>query len=579
MKDEPRIGVFVCHCGTNIGGYVDVPSVVEYARTLVGVVHAERNTYTCADDGLTAIKKAIKDHNLNRVIVASCTPRTHAPLFRSAVADAGLNPYLFELVNIREHCSWVHMKEKEAATQKAKDLIRMGVARTALLEPQEEIRISVTLSALVIGGGIAGMTAALSIANQGFKVDIVEKDSEMGGMLRYLNDLYPGGRKASLVMDEFIGKVKNHPKIEVHTSSTIKKVDGYIGNFTVSVQNEKVPLDIKTGIIVVATGADEFKPVNLYGYSGSGNVLTELELEERLKNGSLQKLDSAIFIQCVGSRGEGRSYCSRICCNVAIKNSKLLKQTFPEADINILHNGIHAYGTYEKMYREAQELGVGFRKYSKEKPPEVTVDGERMRVKLYHELMGREIEYTPDIIVLSTPLIPHPENGDLSRMLKVPLGQDGFFLEAHVKLRPVDFATDGIFLCGSARAPADIIESINQGYSAASRAAIPLMNGYVQAEAITAVVDETKCIGCGYCASICPYRAASMNEKTVVAEEVSYITRKSYINPALCKGCGTCAAGCPAGAITPNHFTLPQIMATIKAFQQPGAYIYDRIKA
>ncbi|HLB70861.1 MAG: CoB--CoM heterodisulfide reductase iron-sulfur subunit A family protein [Candidatus Methanoperedens sp.] len=562
----PRIGVFVCHCGTNIGGYVDVPDVVEYVKALPGVVHAERNIYTCADDGLTSIKNAIKSRDLNRVIVASCTPRTHAPLFRSAVAAAGLNPYLFELVNIREQCSWVHMKEKEAATQKAKDLIRMGVARVSLLEPQEEIRINVTPSALVIGGGVAGMTAALSIANQGFRVDLIEKESELGGMLRHLYTLYPDGRDASPVLAKFIENVKNNRNIEIHTSSRVKKVDGYIGNFTVWAENEKGPLEIRTGVLVVATGAEEFKPLGLYGY-GAGAVLTELELEDRLRSGLLHTIKSAVFIQCAGARCSDRAYCSRICCNVAIKNAMILKQMFPEADINILHNGIRAYGTYEKMYRQAQELGVGFRKYSKEIPPEVMVNGERARVKFYHELMGKEIEYSPDLIVLSSPLVPHGDVEEISKMLKVPLGQDGFFLEAHVKLRPVDFATDGIFLCGTARAPADITESICQGYAAASRASIPLMKGYVQAEAITAVVDETKCIGCGYCASVCPYNAASMNEKTVAAEEFSYATKKSYINPALCKGCGTCAAGCPAGAITPNHFTLPQIIASIKAFQ------------
>jgi len=558
MKAVPRVGVFVCHCGTNIGGVVNVPEVVEYVKTLPNVVHAERNLYTCADDGLTSIKNAIKDHNLNRVIVASCTPRTHEPLFRATCQAAGLNPYLFEFVNLREHCSWVHMKEPEKATAKAKTLIKMGVARTLLLEPQEEIRINVTPSAVVIGGGVAGMTAALSIANQGFRVDIIERDSELGGMLRYLNDLYPEGRKASEILTQFIAKVKNHPKIEIHTSSSIKKVDGYIGNFKVSIQNEKGPLDIKAGVLIIATGANELKPVNLYGYGSIYNVLTELELEEKLKRGSLQKIDSAVFIQCVGSRGSGRTYCSRVCCNVAIKNSMILKQMFPEADINILHDGIRAYGTYEQMYREAQELGIGFRKYSNERLPEVKVDGGRTRVRFYHELLGKEIEYTPDIIVLSPPLIPPVNIDELSKMMKVPLGQDGFFLEAHVKLRPVDFATDGIFLCGAARAPADVTESVNQAYAAASRAGIPLMKGYVQAEAITAVVDERLCRGCGRCEEACEYKAIELRE-------IRPGILVSHVNEVLCKGCGSCSVVCTSGAITMKHFTNKQVFAMIEA--------------
>lgn len=571
MRDQPRIGVFVCHCGTNIAGYVDVPDVVEYAKILPGVVHAERNIYTCADDGLTSIKKAIKDLELNRVIVASCTPRTHAPLFRSAVAAAGLNPYLFELVNIREHCSWVHMKEKEAATSKAKDLIRMGVARTALLEPQEEIRINVTPSAIVVGGGVAGMTAALSLANQGFRVDIVEKEKELGGMLRNLNSLYPDGRKGMEVAGQYVHKVRNHPLINIHSSSTMNKLDGYIGNFVASVQNHESHHDIEAGVVVIATGAEEMKPDG-FGYGQAANIITQLELEEKLMRNELKSLNSAVFIQCVGSRKEGCQYCSRICCNVAIKNAVLLRKMFPEAEINILHDGIRAYGMYELMYRDAQEMDIGFRKFSGEKPPVVTVNENGVKVSMHHELIGKDMEFSPDLVVLSTPLVPHDDAKEISKMLKVPIGQEGFYLEAHVKLRPVDFATDGIFVCGTARAPADVTESINQGFAAASRAGIPLMKGYVLAEAITAVVDETKCIGCGYCASVCPYHAALMNEKTVTAEEVPYITKKSNINPALCKGCGTCGAGCPAGAITPKHFTLPQIIATIRAFRQTGEY-------
>ncbi len=571
MKDQPRIGVFVCHCGTNIAGYIDVQDVVEYTKTLPGIVHAERNTYTCADDGLTSIKKAIKELELNRVIVASCTPRTHAPLFKSAVAAAGLNPYLFELVNIREQCSWVHMKEKEAATKKAKDLIRMGVARTALLEPQEEIKINVTPSAIVVGGGVAGMTAALSLANQGFRVDIVEKEKELGGMLRNINSLYPDGRKGMEVAGQYVGMVRNHPLINIHTSSAMNKLDGYIGNFTASVQNHDGSHEIEAGVVVIATGAKEMKPDG-FGYGHAANIITQLELEEKLMRNELKSLNSAVFIQCVGGRKEGCTYCSRICCNVAIKNAVLLRKMFPDARINILHDGIRAYGMYELMYRDAQEMDIGFRKFSSEKPPVVTVNEKGVTVSMHHELIGKDMEFSPDLVVLSTPLVPHDDAKEISKMLKVPVGQEGFFLEAHVKLRPVDFATDGIFICGTARAPADVTESINQGFAAASRAGIPLMKGYVLAEAITAVVDETRCIGCGYCASVCPYHAALMNEKTVMAEEVPYITKKSNINPALCKGCGTCAAGCPAGAITPKHFTLPQIIAAIRAFQDVGEY-------
>jgi heterodisulfide reductase subunit A len=558
QEDGIRIGVFICHCGSNIAGWVDVEKVEEHTKKLKNVVHVERNLYTCADDGLSSIRNAIKEHNLNRVIVASCTPRTHAPLFKRNCQEAGLNPYLFEFVNIREQCSWVHMKEREKATEKAKALIRMGVERAALLEPQEEEEITVIPSALVIGAGVAGITAALSLVNQGFTVHLIEKKDRIGGLLNDLNVLFPRMIKASEALDGLVKKVENKDKIKIYTSTKMKALEGYIGNYKATITTGKKEQKLKIGTIILATGADIYKPTGFYGYGKFDNVITQMEMEGLLKNKKIKGVNDVVMIQCVGSRGQDVAYCSRICCSTAVKNAILLKEANPDAKVSILHNGLRVYGVeYEKLHRYARELGIRFKKYSSEMRPNV-VKGHPLVVKFLHELLGREVEYRADYVVLSTPLIQQPDGVGLSKMLKVPLGQDKFFLEAHVKLRPVDFATDGIYLCGSAHAPADIAESVAQAYGAASRAAIPMKNGVIRAEAITSVIDKDKCSQCTTCEWVCPYGAI---RKVEIDENVT----EMQVIGASCKGCGACASVCPERAILMRNFTDEQLIVQAKA--------------
>ena len=561
--DAPRIGVFICHCGTNIGGTVDVPVVVEYASTLQDVVHAERNLYTCADDGLNAIKQAIARHGLNRVIVASCTPRTHAPLFRRTCEAAGLNQYLFEFVNLREHCSWVHMKEPGRATEKAKALVRMGVARARLLERQQEPVLDIERSALVIGGGVAGMSAALSIANHGFLVHLVEKEAGLGGMTARLHRLSPTNRTAREVITPVTDAVRSHPNMRLHMPATMTDLSGYIGNFQVTLSTGE---SFRVGSIVVATGAEELRPDGLYGFGTLKGVITQLELERMMDDPAAPRPPRVVMIQCAGSRGQKVSYCSKRCCFTAIKNAILLKEEAPDTDVHILHNEIHVYGVaFESEYRRAQELGVKFCRYSPERPSVSERDG-RLNVNFYDEGLRRERDLAADIVVLSTPLVARPEAESLSKMLKVPLGQDRFFFEAHVKLRPVDFATDGIFICGTAKGPTNIGECVEQALGAASRAAIPLAKGQVRVEAITSKVNPDTCRGCGRCVQECDYHAI---ELVPVGGESSGKT-VARINEGLCKGCGKCSSICCNRSISLRHFTTPQLLAMVEAALEEG---------
>jgi len=549
--NEVRAGVFICHCGTNIGGFLDVPELIEYASRLPSVVFTMDNKYTCSEVGLAEIRDGIAKNKLNRVVVASCTPRTHEPLFRSTCKDAGLNPYLFQFVNIRDQCSWVHMKDRERATEKAKALIRMGVARAVLLEPLEETEVEVNPYALVIGGGIAGMTCALSLANRGFEVKLVEKEDQLGGTLNNLYRLYPTDEEASKLVQAKSEELKKNAKIEILTSSKVKEVKGFVGNYDVTVRHGDEDRLFKAGVIIVATGAETLKPVDIYSYDGE-HVVTQIELEGKLRQGKLTDKDTVVMIQCVDSRNEKRPYCSKVCCLTALKNAMLIKETNPDAQVFVLYRDMVTQGTkYEDYYGKARETGITFIKYSPERQPVV----EKGLVKVFDELLGEELALPCDLVVLSTPIVAHKDSEDLAKLLKVPVDENGFFLEAHVKLRPVDFATDGIYLCGSAHWPANIGESVSQAYGAASRASIPMSVGHVKTEPLIPVIDEDRCSGCSLCELTCPFKAIQLEE----TEE----GRKAKVIAASCKGCGACGAGCPQKAITMQHFTDEQLLAQI----------------
>jgi heterodisulfide reductase subunit A len=544
----PKIGVFVCRCGINIAAYVDVPAVVEYAKTLPGVEYAEENMYTCSSDGLNKIKEAIKKHSLERVVVAACTPRTHEPLFQATCEEAGVNKYLFEMANIRDQCSWVHMREPEKATEKAKDLIRMAVAKATLLEPGDEPEIDVNPSALVIGGGVSGMRAALSIADQGFDVTIVEKEPNLGGKLRGFDSLFPHKQKTSEVLEPLIKRVTTHPRIRVLTESAVKSVYGFIGNFDIGIDAGGKAENFNVGTIIVAVGAEVLKPRGLYLYGEDPRVVTQSELEQLLHAGMVDA-GRIVMIQCAGSRSVERPYCSRICCNEAVKNAINVAEKGRE--VYILYRDLQTYGIhYSRLEQEAKRKGVKFLKYQAEKPPLVTAEPDGLRVSLYSPTVNEAVELRADMLVLSTPLIPVADAKELSQMLKVPLDSNGFFMEAHVKLRPIDFATDGIFVCGTAHSPKDIGESVAQALGVASRASIPMAKKRVRTAAIMSQVDQTRCSGCGTCIEVCPYNALRKNEKGL-AETIA----------AVCKGCGVCGATCPEKAITMHHFTDEQIQA------------------
>ena len=561
-KEKLRIGVFVCHCGFNIGGVIDVPAVVEYAKTLPGVACAEEDLYMCSSPGLSLTKECIKKCNLNRVVVASCTPATHEPLFRNACEEAGLNKYLFEMVNIREHSSWVHMDHPKEATEKAKDLIRMAVAKASYLKPQIEPELEIEPSALVIGGGIAGMTAAMSLARQGFTVHLVEKEAELGGMLRHLHKLQPTDRDASEVLREAIIAVKANTSIDLHMSTLVKEMEGFIGNFGVKLQknNSNQLEQINVGTIIVATGAEAFKPVGMYGYEENENVMTQLELEQLLKKGELKEPKKVVMIQCVGAREKtGRTYCSRICCMAALNNALLLKKLYPDVEVNILFRDLQTYGEYEDFYREARANFINFIRYDQDKPPKVVSNPDgKLGVTVYDVYLGAEVEMDSDLVVLSTPLVQHEDGRRLSPVLKVPLGSDGFFFEAHPKLRPVDFMSEGIYVCGTAHGPKDVTESITQACAAASRAGIPMALGKIKAGAVKALVDKDVCVNCDACVVSCIFNA-------VEAESFGLPS----IIEANCKGCGVCAAECPMGAMQLIHFTDEQIVAAIEALFKP----------
>lgn len=554
-KEAIRIGVFLCHCGSNIAGYLDMEELEEFSKKLPHVTFVLRNLYTCSEGGINEIKKGIEEQNLNRVVVASCTPRTHEPLFRSSCGEAGLNPYLFEMVNIRDQCSWVHMKEQEAGTTKAKDLIRMGVAKAALLEPQEPIMSEVQRRALVIGGGIAGMTASLALANRGYEVVLIEKQESLGGMLNNLNKLGPTMTDAGALADEKIRSVTGHPNITVFTKAEVTEARGFIGKYNVDIKTESGVTVIDIGVIVVSTGGRVFVPEGLYGYDGK-RVVTQLEMEQLLKDGLDAGIKNVVMIQCVGSRNEERPYCSRICCQTAVKNAMLIREQNQDAKVSILYRDMQMYGVEnEEMFRDSKAKGVRYINYDPVNPPQVEPD----KVRVYHPLFGRDMDLPADLVVLSTPVVSQEGAEETSQLLRVPIDENGFFLEGHVKLKPLDFATDGVFLCGSARFPANIRETVAQGLGAASRASIPLAKGSVVVEPIISVLaDEDACRGCGLCVALCPYGALEV--------KTTEKGRKVHVIDVACKGCGVCAATCYQHALSINSFTDGQIEAQVEAF-------------
>lgn len=550
--EEPRIGVFVCHCGTNIAGVVDVKAVTEHARTLPGVVHAEDNIYSCSQDAQELIKQRILEHGLNRVIVASCSPRTHEPLFRSTVREAGLNPYLFDLANIRDQCSWVHQKQPEEATRKAMDLVTMAASRANLLAPLLDASISVIPSALVVGGGLAGMTAALEIGDQGFDVHLVEREGQLGGNLRSIHLLLGGGDPQERLA-ELVRRLNEHPLVTVHLGRTPERITGYVGNFETVLDDGSA---FQHGVVVVATGGRELKPRE-YFHGEDPRVLTQHELEALLAGGEVE-FGPVAMIQCVGSRGEERPYCSRICCSTAVKNAIAIKERDTGTPVTVLYRDVRTYGMAESAYQRARELGVRFVRYEVEHPPIVRREGEDLVLEYIDHVALRRVRASVGTVVLSAATLPPEGAPELAKQLKVPLSKDGFFLEAHMKLRPLDFATEGVFVCGMAHWPKTVDETVAQAAGVAARAATILSLPSLSTEGIVSSPDPELCRGCGRCVEVCEYTAPSLVDRG----DGVFV---SQVNEVLCKGCGKCAVACPTKAISMRHFTDDQIDAMLEA--------------
>lgn len=554
LGEESRIGVFICKCGINIAGVVDVPAVEEYAGGLPGVVYTGNNLFTCSQDTQERIKEVIEEQGLNRVVVASCTPKTHENIFMETLVEAGLNRYLFEMANIRNQDSWVHSKEPETATAKAKELVRAAVARVATLRPLNRKKIPVTPRALVIGGGVAGMTAASSLADQGFETVIVEKEREFGGFARKLHHTIEGSDIRVFVKD-LVTRVESNRKVTVLKDAVITGFKGYKGNFetTVAVGEDKRQETIDHGIIVVATGASEYRPTE-YLYGQNDKVMTQVELSDRLENKGTDDLSTVVMIQCVGSRNEQNPNCSRVCCQAAVKNALSIKKKNPDALVFVLHKDIRTYGLMELYYKEARNLGVVFIRFNDDKPPEVSVSGDRLFVTVYDTLLDRNLEIETDLLALSA-ATQATDTEELSDIMKLNRNSEGFFMEAHVKLRPVDMASDGLFLCGTAHGPKLISETIAQAEAAASRAVTLLSKDELTLSAITAHVDVENCIRCLTCVRSCPFQVPMFNEEEGVVE----------IDEAICHGCGICTAVCPRQAILLNSYENDQLNSKIDA--------------
>ena len=554
--DAPRIGVFVCHCGTNIGGTVSVSDVTEYAKTLPHVVYSEDNLYTCSQDSQEHLREVIEEQDLNRVVVASCSPRTHEALFQETLREAGLNANLFTMTNIRDQCSWAHMNEPAAATVKSSDLIRMAVAKAALAEPLQAATIPLVRKALVVGGGLAGMTAALAIADHGYDVSLVERETALGGNLR---DLPTGfeDQDVQALLARKVQETEAHPRITIHAETTLEDVTGFVGNYATRLSDGS---EFEHGVVVLATGANEYTPTE-HAY-GDARVVTQRQLSGLLDACTTPwktPPERVVMIQCVGSRSDEHPYCSRVCCTRAVKNAVRIRQLSPGTEVLILYRDIRTYGMRESYYQQARDLGVLFVRFDHGEEPCVTA-GDRLAVRLRDPLLGAEMAVSADMVVLSTGIVADDEANDrLGKLLKVPVNADGFFMEAHAKLRPVEFATEGVFLAGLAHGPKSLDESMSQALAAASRACTVLQKTEIEAQATIAAVRPEKCVSCGLCEAVCAYGAVTLELQHLGKEERVF----AKVNPALCKGCGACAAGCRSGAIALSGFTDQQILAEI----------------
>ncbi|MGD8457053.1 MAG: FAD-dependent oxidoreductase [Anaerolineales bacterium] len=565
-EEEPRVGVFVCHCGSNIAGYLDVETVTEHARTLPNVTHAESNLYTCSQDSIKHITEQVKELGLNRVVVASCTPLTHQPLFQDSIRSAGLNPYLFEMANIRNQCSWVHSNDRETATTKAKDLVRMAVARAARLSAQHTFEMEIEHAGLVIGGGAAGMQAAISLAQQGFPVHLIEKSNKLGGNLRTVQTPI-NGEKPGTILKKLTEQIESNPLITTYMESQVVNASGFRGNFTTTIQyKDGRREELKHGIVIMAIGGEEYRGPE-YGYGTNENILTQQEFSQLLtkKPKEVEAVNSVVMIQCVGP---AEKYCSRICCTNALKNALAFKEKNPDVQITILFKDIRVYGFKERYYTEARDKGILFVRYEDDHQPEVIMDEENGKptILAWDQVLKRNYRIDPDLLVLSMPVVPRPDAKDLANIYKISLDADGFYLEAHVKLRPVDFATEGIFMAGMAHYPKLLDETLVQAQAAASRAARVLSKETLTVGGRVAVVDESKCTGCLTCVRICPFSVPKMKPNLT---GVGSILGAAHIEAAVCQGCGSCVAECPARAIQLMHFTDEQMKAKVEALLEP----------
>jgi heterodisulfide reductase subunit A len=560
--EEIRVGVFVCDCGSNIAGVVNVPEVVEYAKGLKGVAFADEGRWSCSVDALASMQKSIKEHKINRVVIAACTPRTHEPLFKATIKEAGVNPYLLEFVSIREQVSWVHMSEPETATQKAKDLVKMGVAKATLLEEGEEIRLPVTTDCMIIGGGIAGMTAALNVADQGFNAYLIEKEQKLGGLLNCISTVSHDHDEilAADIVKAKTDIVESHPNIKVYTNTEIEAVEGYIGNYkvTLNVNGKSENLDIST--VIVATGMQEIEPEQgQFQYGSDPRVVTQLQLEKKLEAKDIGDIGNVVIINCVNSKNDTRGCCA-IGCPISVKNALTIKKISKDINVHILYRDLSMVKDEQIHLQDAKAAGIKFIRFPDDRYPEAIKDNGNLMVNVYDMLLGRELKIPSDLLVLTVGFKGSDTVEQVKGHLKVSSNPDGFFQEAHIKLGPLDFASDGISLCGCAKNPKSFKEACEEGIGASMRASIPMKNGYIEAEGIVADIDLTNCNSCGICWKRCPYSAIKVNEN-----------KEPEVIKALCKGCGLCAADCPKECITIVHYSDDQIFAQVEAALEENA--------